>query len=623
MKKMIRALLLAALLIAPTPHSQAAPAWQAKVAAPVLQQAAAGPAEFIVLLEQQADLSGAQRLQTKAEKGRYVYEQLTGLAARTQPPVIAAIQDLQRDNPGQVEYRPYWVANMIWVRGGPDALAALAQRRDVRRIAANPQVQLERPPTVRLAEAERESPQAVEWSLVKVQAPEVWAKGYTGQGVVIGGQDTGYYWSHPALRSKYRGWDGSSANHNYSWHDAIHSGWSNCGVNSPVPCDDTGHGTHTLGTMVGDDGGANQIGMAPGAKWIGCRNMRQGVGSPATYAECYQWFIAPTDLNGGFPRPDLAPDVINNSWSCRPPDVGCETLSLLGVVEAVRAAGILTVHSAGNEGPSCGTIAAPAGIYDASFTVGATDENDIIAGFSSRGPVLVDGSGRLKPDISAPGTNIRSSVPGSGYGYNFGTSMAAPHVAGLAALLIDAQPSLRGNVDAIEDAIRSTALERTTDQLCGTISGSEVPNNTYGWGRINALAAVEAVEHDIEVVKTAQPLLYALDSEVVFTLRVSHSHPTETALNVAVHDTLPSGLDFVSATEPYIYDGSTIAWTLATLAPGETVSLQITARINAGAGWVLSNHEYGAQSDNIPAYGFPPVKIFSRSGARFLPLLVP
>jgi len=134
-----------------------------------------------------------------------------------------------------------------------------------------------------------------------------------------------------------------TADHNYNWHDAIHENNPHtppgnlCGFNSLEPCDDHGHGTHTMGTMVGDDGGANQIGMAPGARWIGCRNMEEGWGTPATYAECYQWFIAPTDLNDQNPDPAMAPHVINNSWAC-PPSEGCTDPNvLLTVVQNVLA----------------------------------------------------------------------------------------------------------------------------------------------------------------------------------------------------------------------------------------------------------------------------------------------
>ena len=238
------------------------------------------------------------------------------MAQRTQGPVIAALQA------SGAEYRPYWVANVIWARGDQHLVQALAMRSDVAHLYANPWVRLDEPESAS-PDFSVQAPQAVEWNILKVNADDVWAAGYTGQGAVVGGQDTGYDWDHPALIHQYRGWNGSSADHNYNWHDAIHSGSNTiCPPNSPLPCDDNSHGTHTMGTMVGDDGAGNQIGMAPGARWIGCRNMDQGNGTPATYTECYQWFIAPTDLNGENPRPDLAPDVIDNSWSC-PVSEGC------------------------------------------------------------------------------------------------------------------------------------------------------------------------------------------------------------------------------------------------------------------------------------------------------------
>jgi subtilisin family serine protease len=307
-----------------------------------------------------------------------------------------------------------------------------------------------------------------------VRAPEVWAAGFTGQGVVIGGQDTGYQWDHPALKGKYRGWNGVSADHNYNWHDAIHSGGGVCGADSPEPCDDTNHGTHTMGTMVGDDGGGNQVGVAPGATWMGCRNMNQGNGTPATYSECFQWFIAPTDLANQNPDPTRAPHVINNSWSC-PPSEGCNPASLQTVVENTRAAGIVVVVSAGNAGSACSTVNDPPGIYDASFSVGSTTigAGDPISGFSSRGPVTVDGSNRLKPDLSAPGSNVRSSVPGGGYSSFSGTSMASPHVVGVVGLFLSAFPALRGQVAVIESTLTGTALPRTSTQTCGGIPGSQ------------------------------------------------------------------------------------------------------------------------------------------------------
>ena len=467
--------------------AQEAPdAWRAKVDPWVLDTASEGETEFIVFLTQQANVSGAEALKSKAEKGQFVFEALTQTADATQGPVLKALQA------AGVEYRPYWITNMIWVRGGLGAVEAMARRSDVAHVYANPTVHLDEPVS-RGDSAAPASPTAIEWNITKVNAPSVWAAGYTGQGAVVAGQDTGYDWDHPALMGKYRGWDGSTASHDYNWHDSIHSGGGTCGANSLVPCDDHGHGTHTMGTMVGDDGGANQIGMAPGAKWIGCRNMDQGNGTPTTYSECYQFFLAPTTVAGTNPDPSKAPDVINNSWGC-PPSEGCTDPNvMLTLVNNVRAAGIVTVHSAGNSGSACSTISDPSAIYDSSTTVGATTSADAIASYSSRGPVTIDGSNRLKPDISAPGSGVRSSVPGTGYSSMSGTSMAGPHVAGLVALLISARPDLAGNVDGIETVIEQTAVQLTSAQTCGGVPGTQIPNNTFGYGRINALAMYQAL----------------------------------------------------------------------------------------------------------------------------------
>ena len=433
----------------------------------VVQQATAqGQAELLIELDEQADLSGLPQAATKAERGRAVHERLTAVAEGSQPPLLDWL------TARGIRHRPFWIVNMIWARADLDTIGQLAAREEVRRIDANPRVAHELAPFPGGGESGTQTG-SIEWGILQTLADQVWALGYDGTGVVVGGQDTGYAWEHPALIGHYRGWDGVTADHDYSWHDAIHSGGGSCGADSPVPCDDFGHGTHTMGTIVGDDGGANRIGMAPGASWIGCRNMDQGNGTPATYAECFEFFVAPTDVAGGRPDPARAPHVINNSWSC-PESEGCSADTLLQVVENTRAAGIVVVVSAGNSGSACETIATPAAIYGAALTVGATNASDTIAGFSSRGPVTVDGSGRLKPDLSAPGVGVRSSVPGDGYLSFSGTSMAAPHVAGAAALMLDARPDLIGQVDTIEELLRLTALPRTTTEQCGGIPGSEV-----------------------------------------------------------------------------------------------------------------------------------------------------
>ncbi len=203
--------------------------------------------------------------------------------------------------------------------------------------------------------------------------------------------------------------------------------------------------------------------------------------------------------------PAKAPHVINNSWSC-PISEGCTNPDVLRmVVENVRAAGIVTAHSAGNSGPSCGSIREPAAIYDASFTVGATyvpdsdfPDQDIIASFSSRGPTSVGNNDPAKPDISAPGVGIRSSTRGASYGTSSGTSMAAPHVAGLVGLLLAARPDLAGNVDAIEQVIKESALPRFSTDGCGGDALDSLPNHTYGWGRIDALAAYRLLQPELQ-----------------------------------------------------------------------------------------------------------------------------
>ena len=279
--------------------------------------------------------------------------------------------------------------------------------------------------------------EAVETGVNNVKGPSLWTLGYTGQGIVVANQDTGMRWTHASLRTHYRGWSGSIAtsDHNYNWHDSVHARITgadggtpssttvpnSCGFNLVVPCDDQGHGTHTTGTTVGDDAGAgigagtNQIGVAPGAKWIGCRNMDAGNGRAATYTECFQWFLAPTDVAGQNPDPTKRPHVMNNSWGC--PQVGelCAPNVMQTIVENSEAAGIFVEASAGNTGSACNTVQDPPGTYASAFSTGAiSGTTNALQSFSSRGSVSVDGSQRMKPDISAPGASVRSSLRTTG-----------------------------------------------------------------------------------------------------------------------------------------------------------------------------------------------------------------
>jgi serine protease AprX len=593
--------LLLVFLIARTLPVLSAPAWQAQVDGWVLETLQAeDEVEFLVYLEEQADLTGAAAIAAKDERGAYVWQQLVEVAARTQP---ALIDDLDRLG---VSYRPYWIANMIWVRGDAATVERMARRSDVARLYANPRVRLDLP----AVEREARAPDVVEPNISHINAPAVWAAGITGAGVVVGGQDTGYAWDHPALIDQYRGWDGSTARHDYSWHDAIHEDINPapgnlCGFDSPVPCDDGSHGTHTMGTIAGNDGDANQIGVAPGAKWIGCRNMEQGWGTPATYSECFEWFVAPTDLQGENPLPELAPDVINNSWTC-PPSEGCvDPLILREVVANTRQAGIVVVSAAGNYGPNCSTVRQPPAIYDESFTIGATNLADSIAYFSSRGPVTVDLSNRLKPDVTAPGVDIRSSVPPNSYGYSNGTSMAAPHVTGLVALLLQARPDLRGNVDALELLIREAAVPLTTTEGCGGNGPADVPNNVYGYGRIDALQTVVA-SHALLLSKVAAPSAVHAGELLTYTLRVRNLHPSSPATGLILTETLPAEVALVSTTMGDIQDVPTLTWTLPMLPPETTWEVSVVVAVSPAATGSLINDRYWVSSDQVgPRQGEP------------------
>ncbi len=474
-----------------------------KISAPVLADTADNRAgNFLVILNNQPQGKWPAGMEGDRKQKRKKIVQILRQAAGSSQPGITAELDLLG-----AHYRPLWIINAIAVKGTRAVAETMALREDVTRIESDRAFPVlpERPGLTLPG-----TPSSPPWNIQMIKAPFLWGLGFTGEGTVYANADTGAQWDHPALINKYLGWNGQRADHEYHWWDAIHedlsgNGTNPCGFSSPVPCDDYGHGTHTMGIAVGDDGETNQIGVAPGSKWISCRNMEEGYGRPSTYLECYQFFLAPTDLNGLNPDPEKAPEVVGNSYSCFTSE-GCSPHILQPALEMLRAAGIFMAASAGNKGSSCESIVDPPGLEDSVVTVGGVNSLEGIYGPSGRGPVTVDGSNRLKPDLVAPGEGVLSSTPGNTYAVMSGTSMAVPHVAGAVALLWSAFPYLAGQVEQTESILKQSAKKIITTETCGGIPPDQFPNPVVGSGLIDLQTAYDLIVNPFAY-RTCLPLI--------------------------------------------------------------------------------------------------------------------
>lgn len=429
---------------------------------------------LFVILEAQADVSTAVSISDPNERRQIVYDTLVNHADTTQADLRVTLDRLG------IDYTPYYLVNAIDVEAGPLVRLWLNSRPDVGRILNNPVLRpLPAPaPPVR---GNQGPPSTPPWNLTAIGASRVWEElGVTGEGITIGQSDSGVQGDHPEVAAAYRGSDGS---HDYNWFDP----W----YHTAEPTDVSGHGTHTLGSILGQN-----VGVAPGATWYGCVNLRRNLGNPAFYLDCMQFMLAPFP-QGGDPLRDGQPSrgahVSNNSWGC--PDIeGCDPNALVTAVGALRAAGVFVVASAGNDGiGGCNTVEDPIALYDEVFTVGAINEAGRVTEFSSRGPVTVDGSNRTKPDIVAPGAAILSANPGNTYAFSEGTSMAGPHVVGVVALMWSANPDLIGEIDLTEMILIETATPYPYDQLDTPACGdrSQTPDNAVGYGIVDAYAAVQ------------------------------------------------------------------------------------------------------------------------------------
>lgn len=423
-------------------------------------------ADFWVRFADRADLSAAASISDWDARGVAVHEALTATATASQAGTVAEL-----DAAG-VDYSAHWITNAILVHDGTlDLAEQLAESNEVLEIRETATYPQEQP----VEQTENtHGLNAIEWGVEAINADDVWEQlGVTGEGITVANIDSGVDGDHPALIDSYRGHneDGSFSN-DYNFFDVA-------GACGDVPCDTDNHGSHTMGTIVGSDGGDNQIGVAPGADWIaanGCSTC-----ADADLIASGEWVLAPTDSAGGNPDPTVRPHVVNNSWGSRLPS---NDPFMEDVIAAWEAAGIFGTWSNGNSGPSCETSGSP-GSRTLTYSAGAFGENGDIASFSARGPGQ---DGTVKPNIAAPGVDVRSALADGSYGTASGTSMAAPHLAGAIALLWSAAPSLVGDIAATQELLDGTAID-TDDTTCG---GTTEDNNVWGEGKLDALALVLA-----------------------------------------------------------------------------------------------------------------------------------
>jgi uncharacterized repeat protein (TIGR01451 family) len=424
----------------------------------VMNGSAGDPFRFVVEMEPQTDALSLTSGLPRAARQQPVVSQLKATAEDAQADVLTFLE--AQNSEGHVQrVRPFWIFNGLAVTADAETLLALAARSDVRLVREDRWrrwVDFASEPERRTETSE----DGAEWNLARIRADEAWsALGLDGSGVTVAIMDTGVDWQHPALQAQYRGnKPGGLAVHQGNWLCTTDEGYL-------YPVDGSGHGTHVAGTAVGrEDAGGTAIGVAPGARWIAVKMLNDaGYGYDSWIHAAFEWLMAPDG------EPALAPDIVNGSWGS-PND---EDEVFRADLQALVAAGIVPIFSAGNEGPPGQSLRSPAS-YPEAIAVGATDDIDEVADFSSRGP---SPWGEVKPEVVAPGIQIRSSLPGGTFGAKQGTSMAAPHVAGLIALMLQADPTLTAS--GAEEILTSSAVPL----------GKTIPNVASGWGRVDAYQA--------------------------------------------------------------------------------------------------------------------------------------
>jgi subtilisin family serine protease len=510
------------------PHASAAARVDASVAQALRAAAADQKLDVIVVLRRQAVLPDGPLVRRRA-----IIEALRGLADSEQRRLVAllVIRRLQ----GRVsKIRRFWIINGLEVVADPDVVTEIAALPEVAEIKPNATVQAPSAPASSLAP---------EWNIARVKAPDLWGLGYRGQGVVVANMDTGVDVSHPDLNGRWRG--GTN-----SWYDPN-------GEHPTTPTDVSGHGTWTMGTMVGGDAGGSAIGMAPDARWIAVKIFNDhGAATTAGVHAGFQWLLDPD----GNPATDDAPDVVDDSWTTA---AGCD-LTFEPDLGALRSSAIVPVFAAGNSGPTGGTSMSPA-TDPSALAVGGTDPGELIDPESSRGPSACTGT--AFPQLVAPGVNVRTSDLFGGYMSLTGTSIAAPHAAGALALLLSAFPGL-------------DQQRQTNSLLSGALDlGDPGPDNVFGSGRLDALASYQwlAGAPDFSLVVTPSAATTTAGGSVTYSIDVQplNGFAGDVTLSLSGLSASQASWSFSPATVPGGAAHTDLTVTTATsLAPG-TYALKI------------------------------------------------
>jgi hypothetical protein len=560
----------------------------------------------IVKFRGKADLSGAYAIADRDARATFVYEALTRFASSQQRQAQQTLASQFHLSAEARDYTVLWIDNSIAISRLSDAMLA--------ELAADPNVESIRTQKVIPLPQEPEAEEAAPWmpndavsSLAHIKVPDVWALGYKGAGIVVANIDAGVRYTHRSLVDKYRGnLGGGTFDHNYNWYDPYN--------HSAAPRYTDAHGSHTMGTMVGDGGTATtQIGAAPDAKWMACIGFGlSGAGATdAGLLECGQWTLAPYPTSGtGTPDPTKHPDVVNNSWG----DCGRSYDSWYeNVIEGWIAAGIAPVFSNGNasncgypSNPPLNTVGNPARSGKV-LGIGSTGTtNGSYASHSNKGPTdnpnpglptYPDPAGfpNVKPNVVAPGVSIysASSTSDTAYYLNTGTSMSAPAASGVIALMWSAASCLKGDYARTGTILMQTATRIPVATGSPADGPGNVPNQATGWGEIDALAAVNAgiaacAGGDVPpTVATAfAPASVAVDADSVATITLGNANATAATLTADLVDALPAGLVAASASTTCGGTASSTAGEIR-LAAGATIpasgSCTITANVHASA----------------------------------------